>query len=1182
MRIRDNKAITMIQLVITIIVMIILASVLLIIALRDTGPKTKAIEAKEETIKAQEREFIRLAYQKCQMDEGMHGIMITPARFGTVLQGYDENTSIRTIEKEEIGDTEIVIQQNHATIHVEVTYTQTKHRYIVQMVIDKNLKWYKVTYLANYGTDRNRVVSTQEIVENENVTIPNLKLKRDFYKIGGWSEDQNAIEPTYRTGDQFLAERDMSLYAVWIRDWDEKDAVCKIGDVKYPSIQEAVDACGNNPDAVTIVMIKDATEDTRALFTTYEGQNIILDLNGYTVSSTNPSTPICTNNGTLNIIDSSGKQTGTINSINGTTILNNGSFTLGTLELPVKIDESPTISGKRIGIDNKGTFNFYDGNVQGSTPIKGDITATPPMFTAVEADPGSSTLTKIHLEVLIIYEARLGHVNYQKVQDALSNAIDGKKETVTLLKDVAITSTLEISEEKNIVFDLDGYTLNCTGVNKAINNQGELEIVDNSEKKTGNITLTSSAECYAIYNERKTFTLTSGKINLSSTTSNKAYGIYNKSDSDINIKGGEINLAANSTSTQYNYGIYNVGEGAVNLSGGTIKNPTNSYNYGIYNVSSGAINIEGGKISSTRTSSYSSGFIGIYNSNGEVTMSSGDIDGYYYGIYNVGGKNIINGGTIYPYCYGIYNTTNKVSFEMSGGTIKTNTPSSSCGIYNNNNIVNIQIKGGTISNVRYGISNYSIKCNSTNNLNSSIEISGGTISCQMYGIYNNNSTINLVKISDGVINANYSSSNNVYGIYNSNTSIIKTLEMTGGTLSSTSTYGSSSYKAVGIYTSTKIDNFNIKGGEIKVSGRYYSYGIYNGNADSNLQVTGGIITSTTSYGSTYTSTDWGVCGAYGIFNKVGASTNISNVEITTQSPGNSYGIHKVSNFEMTSGTINANSTYSSDTTDYFCYGIFNDGEETLKISGGKVNAFNKNTNVNTCYGIFSNKGTIVLGNKDVALSQDQTAISGSSCGVYNTNIELYNGSIQGNKAILYGEITKIRENCRLKTEAQKIYLENITDDPIVRIIETGKGYSSLYDAINAIGEDETKTIEVLQNFELGIKTNFNKNMKLDLNGYTITNNSSYIENTANVEIADSSEGKAGKIIVNNKYGIYNKASITISGGTLECTSNYSCYGIYNEEKGTVVVSGGTVIARGQNTNTSYYRYGIYNENTSFL
>ena len=83
------------------------------------------------------------------------------------------------------------------------------------------------------------------------------------------------------------------------------------------------------------------------------------------------------------------------------------------------------------------------------------------------------------------YVAKIGSKNYETLADAIRLATKGK--TVTLLDN--INGNFEISNNKSITLDLNGYTINGgTGTDKAaITNHGTLTITDSSAAKAGTI-----------------------------------------------------------------------------------------------------------------------------------------------------------------------------------------------------------------------------------------------------------------------------------------------------------------------------------------------------------------------------------------------------------------------------------------------------------------------------------------------------------------------------------------------------------------------------------------------------------------------------------------------------------------------------------------------------------------------
>ena len=91
--------------------------------------------------------------------------------------------------------------------------------------------------------------------------------------------------------------------------------VAQIGDVKYPSLAEAIAAVPTDGTATTITMIDNETIVGNAGVTIPVGKNIVLDLNGKTIKGVveNPTTAqTILNQGTLTITDSSDEKNGLI------------------------------------------------------------------------------------------------------------------------------------------------------------------------------------------------------------------------------------------------------------------------------------------------------------------------------------------------------------------------------------------------------------------------------------------------------------------------------------------------------------------------------------------------------------------------------------------------------------------------------------------------------------------------------------------------------------------------------------------------------------------------------------------------------------------------------------------------------------------------------------------------------
>ncbi len=136
-------------------------------------------------------------------------------------------------------------------------------------------------------------------------------------------------------------------------------AVASVGDSKYQSLTEAIDAAQAGE---TVTLLADATEN----ITIAASKQITLDLNGFTL--TNASGHTITNNGTLTIKDSSAAKTGTVDNVTHGkgALVNNGTVTLdgGTFE---RSEEAGTLKPYENGgnswytVQNNGTMTVNDG-----------------------------------------------------------------------------------------------------------------------------------------------------------------------------------------------------------------------------------------------------------------------------------------------------------------------------------------------------------------------------------------------------------------------------------------------------------------------------------------------------------------------------------------------------------------------------------------------------------------------------------------------------------------------------------------------------------------------------------------------------------------------------------------------------------------------------------------------------
>lgn len=194
---------------------------------------------------------------------------------------------------------------------------------------------------------------------------------------------------------------------------------------------------------------------------------------------------------------------------------------------------------------------------------------------------------------------------YSTLQAAI-NAVtaNGPQKTIILLRDTS--EKLEVAAGKNIVFDLQDFTISNNGVNPVINNFGTLAI--------SNGTITSSTTQGAINNKSKAnLTISGGSI----ITTGTRQAIYNEGGT-IEITGNAYLSSKATVETNKNRGTVHNTNGTVTISGGTIVS-TNGTNNGIAVSNESKMTITGGTIRSE-----SSAGTGLYNSKTTLTIGTKD------------------------------------------------------------------------------------------------------------------------------------------------------------------------------------------------------------------------------------------------------------------------------------------------------------------------------------------------------------------------------------------------------------------------------------------------------------------------------------------------------------------------------------------------------------------------------
>ena len=152
----------------------------------------------------------------------------------------------------------------------------------------------------------------------------------------GWYSGVDGSGTRYT--ESSIIENDITLHANWVSDL----AVCSIGGVGYDVFTDCITAAASDPSH-RITLLDDLSDQ----FTIASGEEIILDLNGYTLSDKNTAgQPVIANNGKLTIMN------GTLTSSLKAGVINNNS----TGELHVMSGTRIVATGLRQAIYNDGGY----------------------------------------------------------------------------------------------------------------------------------------------------------------------------------------------------------------------------------------------------------------------------------------------------------------------------------------------------------------------------------------------------------------------------------------------------------------------------------------------------------------------------------------------------------------------------------------------------------------------------------------------------------------------------------------------------------------------------------------------------------------------------------------------------------------------------------------------------------
>ena len=169
---------------------------------------------------------------------------------------------------------------------------------------------------------------------------------------------------------------------------------------------------------------------------------------------------------------------GSITSTTAEAINNTGTLTLGVNDINIS-KTVPSIVGKTYGVKNTGTFNFYDGVIEGETEaISGTVTKTPTDYTVIYEN--SNKKATLGIDALIDNVIKVNGLYYKTLQAAVTaiNGMASKTGTIVINGGIALESQVVIPEGTNITIELRGQTISYDKAEPAIVNNGTLTIVD--------------------------------------------------------------------------------------------------------------------------------------------------------------------------------------------------------------------------------------------------------------------------------------------------------------------------------------------------------------------------------------------------------------------------------------------------------------------------------------------------------------------------------------------------------------------------------------------------------------------------------------------------------------------------------------------------------------------------------
>ena len=900
-------------------------------------------------------------------------------------------------------------------------------------------------------------------------------------------------------------------------------AVAKLNEINYSSLNAAVKKVSGKEKS-TVYLLKDICENINVT----EDKNISLDLQSHSVSCSDNTTALLTNNGSLEI------KNGNISN-NLKTIINNGSITQLSGTISSTLEDNPTVinnpsasytlndgvisSKKSNAFVNQGTYIMNGGTISSdidglifanmggeATFTTGNIISSSQSSTLIYNRVGTVNLNGINLSnqsnVLFNGDSNGYHEAILNINGgsfstngiAIDNyaVINHKGGTISSDNDTSVT----VLNEENSTYNLDGGSISSEKSN-AIRNNGILKML------SGN--LTSAGSFPTLANDNGTSTLKGGTI---TNTGTEAL-VYNATGT-VNLEGIELS----NTNLVIKNGDENITTGTININSGTVSSEDKAAirNYGI-------ISHSGGTVSSNSTSELT-----VNNqATGSYTLSWGSITSSTSNAFNNLGTFEMTSGTM---------TTNGNSptYVNNGGT--TTLKSGTIQNAGNNPLVYNLVGTTTIDGINLANKGTTVQNGNSDNTTAILNINSGTVSSEDKAAIDNYATVNH---SGGTISSNATSSVTVYnpatGSYNLSGGMIKSLTNT--------------IKNVGTFVMTS--------GTLTTDGDYSTYYNNGGTATfkgGTIQNPGNSVLVNNKAGTT--TIDGINLANKGITVKNGDSDNttaILNINSGTISSEEESAIDNYATVNHSDGALSSSATSSVT--------VYNLATGRYTLSGGSITSSASNA--------FSNRGTFVMTSGTLTTDVDYSTY-------YNNGgtATFKGGTIQnpGNSVLINNKAgTTTIDGINLANKSVAIQNGNSDNTTAILNVKSGtisseeslaiSNYATVNHSDGTISSNATASVTVA-NRATGSYT---------LNGGMITSKTNVFNNLGTFMMT------SGTMTTDGNYPTYynNGGTATFQGGTIQNPGNkslvYNLAGTTNIE-GINLTNKGTTVQNGDSDNTT--------------